>query len=162
MPRREWNCSSNSYDRVLVLKRDRFDKLFQVDSGMIESQRTTKDSWICDLIYSVLQALLLRMHGQLRSSRLGGAGRPRSTGVVNPPRSPLLQPIIDLLQYQSFCNRVKSEANKMVKALGAAGIPSILRFTAVGESGKELAKQLDEGSTVKMGGEAVLRIDNRY
>lgn len=79
---------------------------------------------------------------------------------MRPP--PLLQPIIDLLQYQVFCERVKAEVDRMERALDVAGVPSSLRFNAVGESGKELVKLLDEVSVQKIGGEAVLRIDDRY
>lgn len=50
----------------------------------------------------------------------------------------------------------------MERALGAAGVPSSLRFNAVGDSGKELVQLLNEDSAQKIGGEAVLRIDNRY
>jgi mediator of RNA polymerase II transcription subunit 17 len=138
------------------------DPFLQVDSNAVESQEATDGSVICDLIYFILHALLLRMHSQLRSLRLGRAGIPRSPGFLNTPRLPLLQPIIDLLQYQSFCQRVQSEVDNMTGAIRTAGIPSTLRFTAVGESGKDLVKLLDEGSALKIGGEAILIIDNKY
>lgn len=82
---------------------------------------------------------------------------------MTPSSPPLLQPIIDLLQYQVFCERVKSEINKMMGVLSKAGVTSTLRFDAVGESGKELLRLLDEdGSWSVVGGEAVLRIEKRY
>jgi len=74
----------------------------------------------------------------------------------------LLQPVIDLLQYQGFCERIKTEVNKMVRALGATGLPCSLRITSVGENGRELINLLNEDSTWTIGGEAILRIDDRY
>jgi mediator of RNA polymerase II transcription subunit 17, fungi type len=50
----------------------------------------------------------------------------------------------------------------MVRALGVAGVPCGLRFMSVGKNGKELAKLLNDDSTPKIGGEAILRIDDRY
>jgi mediator of RNA polymerase II transcription subunit 17, fungi type len=134
----------------------------KVDSDMIDSQETSQSSGTCDLIYSILHVLLLRMHGQLRSQRLGNTEISRNPSLLNAPSCPLLQPIIDILQYKSFCERVELELNKIIKALSVAGISSDLRFTPVGESGKALVKLLDEGSTVRIGGEAVLKISNTY
>jgi mediator of RNA polymerase II transcription subunit 17, fungi type len=50
----------------------------------------------------------------------------------------------------------------MVRALGVAGVPCGLRFNSVGENGKELVKLLNEDSSQKIGGEAILRVDDRY
>ncbi|KAF5388061.1 hypothetical protein D9615_000456 [Tricholomella constricta] len=115
----------------------------------------------CNLVYYALQALLLRRHGYLKSQRLGTAG------VIRPPMEllhplPILQPIIDLLQYQVFCTRIKSEIDRMISALSAAGIPSSLRFDPVGETGRQLVQFFDSSAGKVIGGEAVLRIDNRY
>jgi len=82
--------------------------------------------------------------------------------LAKPPSCPILQPIIDLLQYQVFCERVKFEVDKITRALSAAGISSVLRFSAVGEVGQDLVKLLDEGSTTYISGEAVLRVDDRF
>ena len=49
----------------------------------------------------------------------------------------------------------------MVKALSIAGVPCDLQINYVGECGRELVKLLDEDRTQKIGGEAILRIDNR-
>jgi mediator of RNA polymerase II transcription subunit 17, fungi type len=127
--------------------------------------RTTSTSGKCDLIYSALHALLLRTHAHSKTYRLGSSGimrvaSPTDTTLTPPP---LLQPIIDLLQYQVFCERVKSEIIKTIGALSKAGISSTLRFDPVGETGKELLRLLDEdGSRSIVGGEAVLRIDEMY
>jgi mediator of RNA polymerase II transcription subunit 17 len=73
-----------------------------------------------------------------------------------------LQPIIDLLQYQVFCDRIKVELDKMVSALLKAGIPSLLRFDVVGESGHQLVEHFAAKETARrIGGEALLRIDVR-
>lgn len=83
-----------------------------------------------------------------------------------PPRAPtnppLLQPVIDLLQYEVFCKRVHTEVHKVVKALGVAGVPCSIRFNSAGENGNELVNLLEDSGTQKVGGEAVLRIDERY
>lgn len=117
----------------------------------------------CDLIFFGLHALLLRRHNHLKSRRLGTAGTYTAPGSSDPSRAPLLlRPIIDLLQYQVFCERIKTELDKIVRALDSAGIPSGLRFDPVGETGEELIKFFDDTTNKVIGGEAVLRIDNRY
>lgn len=99
----------------------------------------------------------------MKLQRLGMAG------IIRPPTTtegshapPVLQPIIDLLQYQVFCDRIRSEINKMVVALTIAGIPSTFRFEAVGETGRQLVRLFELNGSKAIGGEAVLRIDNRY
>jgi len=117
----------------------------------------------CDLIASILHAFLLRMHSHLKTERLGSSGVIRGSGPLNGRLTPpLLQPIIDLLQYQGFCERIKTEVDRMVRALGVAGVQCGLQINSVGENGRELLKLLDEDSTWKIGGEAILRIDDRY
>lgn len=54
------------------------------------------------------------------------------------------------------------EVNTMVKALAQTGVSSVLRFNPVGETGRELVRFLTENDSKPIGGEAVLRIDNRY
>jgi mediator of RNA polymerase II transcription subunit 17 len=138
--------------------------LYQVDNNDnadIPSQATAECLGICDLIYSVLHALLLRMHDQLKASRLGSVGVIRNPLLAKKPVSPMLQPIIDLLQYQVFCERVRLELDRMNHALSVAGIPSVFRFDPIGEVGKDLVKLFDEGSTAQVSGEAILRIDDR-
>lgn len=117
----------------------------------------------CDLIASILHAFLLRLHSHLKSQRLGTTGVVRAAGqTTRPPLPPpLLQPIIDLLQYQVFCERVKTEVDRVAKVLSAAGVPTSLRFNFVGETGKDLIGLLNEDNSQKTGGEAVLRIDDR-
>ncbi|EIN10368.1 hypothetical protein PUNSTDRAFT_65442 [Punctularia strigosozonata HHB-11173 SS5] len=115
-----------------------------------------------DLIYAALNLLLLRSHTYLKMRRLG------VTGVVQPapqsgqPSGPaILQPIIDLLQYEEFLDRFTKEIRKVCDALQSAGIPCTSRFVAAGESGEQLVKLLESYSPLKIGGETLLRIDNR-
>jgi mediator of RNA polymerase II transcription subunit 17, fungi type len=115
---------------------------------------------MCDLIYSSLHALLLRRHGYLKLRRLGGPGVAGTLETLSVP--PLLQPIIDLLQYRVFCDRIKFEFDKAVRALSMVGILSTLRFDPVGETGRQLIQFFNENNTKIIGGEAVLRIENRY
>ncbi|KAF8076451.1 subunit 17 of mediator complex-domain-containing protein [Lyophyllum atratum] len=116
---------------------------------------------LCNLIYFALHVLLLRRHGHLKSKRLGTAGINGPPGEASRP-PPVLQPIIDLLQYQVFCERINSEIDKMIAALSAAGIPASLRFDSVGETGRQLVQFFESGTGKVIGGEAVLRIDNRH
>ena len=112
----------------------------------------------CHLIYYGLQILLLRRHAFLKAQRLGQAHEPANASRV----PPILQPIIDLLQYQIFFGRVKVELDKVTESLVTAGIASGLRFTPVGETGQDLANVLDNGDRSLMSGEALIWIDNQY
>lgn len=110
---------------------------------------------MCELIYHVLHVLLLRRHSVKNP--------PKGKDINGPTASySLLQPIIDMLQYRVFCERVELELRRAVQALETAGIPSSLSFTAIGESGKLLVSLLSEDSKNKkeVGGEAVIRMDN--
>ena len=111
----------------------------------------------------MLQALLLTMHAADKSKRVSTSGSDRSPTVVNiQPSSELLQPVIDLLQYQQFCVKIKDELDKMVSALARAGVPCTLRFRPVGETGQSLQCRLTGENVLKrIGGEALLRIDER-
>ncbi|KAG8218859.1 subunit 17 of mediator complex-domain-containing protein [Butyriboletus roseoflavus] len=117
----------------------------------------------CDLIHAILQALLLTMHASDKSKRVSGPGSERPLTVSNIQPSPeLLQPVIDLLQYQQFCVKIKAELDKMVSALAHAGVPCTLRFHPVGETGQSLQRRLTGENVLKrVGGEALLRLDER-
>ncbi|KAG6890572.1 hypothetical protein C0992_000580 [Termitomyces sp. T32_za158] len=114
----------------------------------------------CNLIYFALHALLLRRHGFFQAQRLGTIG---VGGIArdNSPPPPILQPIIDLLQYQVFCARTKLELKKMVAALSLVGIQASLHFNPIGETGRQLVQLLESSGGKVIGGEAILRIDNR-
>ncbi|THV08497.1 hypothetical protein K435DRAFT_13103 [Dendrothele bispora CBS 962.96] len=113
----------------------------------------------CDLIYHYLFALLLRRHSFQKSQRHGTAPNPKDITRTTPT---LLRPIIDLIQYQVFCERIKSELDAVTTSLSVAGIKSVLRFQPVGETGKELIKIPIDDSDRGIGGESILRIDNRH
>lgn len=51
---------------------------------------------------------------------------------------------------------------KMVAALSSVGIQASLRFNPIGETGRQLVQLLESSHGKVIGGEAVLRIDNRY
>lgn len=123
----------------------------------------------CDLIYNVLHLLLLREHSCRRLARTGAteASTLRShTDPAFPPTSiqstvPLLQPVIDLLQYEFFCVRVKAEMNKIVQILRRAGVPVKFHFDTVGEDGTGILESLVDGGTGYISGATAIRIDNR-
>ena len=126
-----------------------------------QSQRNPSWDEQCNLVQRLLYAFLLRRHNSQRALRLGRVGVVRSTTPAPLTLPPLLQPVIDLLQYHEFCERVKAELDRVSQVLTDARVPSRLRFDPVGDSGRELQKFLIEDSGGKISGEAVLRIDNR-
>lgn len=115
----------------------------------VNKPNSSFDQNICGLIYHVLRVLLLHGHNH--------ASTPRNAAESEPS---ILQPIIDILQYRVFCERVETELNKAVNALNSAGIASTLSFTAVGEAGQLLVSLLSGSGNKVVGGEAIIRMDN--
>ena len=116
----------------------------------------------CDLIAATLRVLLLRVHAYLRNERIRRTGSIRTATqplILQPP--PVLQPIIDLLQYEGFCQRVRAELARVVDALRRAGVPTTTHFEAMAGSGEEFLKLVTETRPKPVGGEARIRIDNR-
>ena len=109
---------------------------------------------ICELIYHILRVLLLHGHNH--------ANIEKHVAQTKAPEihSSTLQPIIDILQYRVFCERVEMELRKAVNALNSAGIPSTLSFTSVGEAGQLLVSLLSGSGNKVVGGEAIIRMDN--
>jgi mediator of RNA polymerase II transcription subunit 17, fungi type len=66
-----------------------------------------------------------------------------------------------MLQYRLFCSRVEMELKNMGQALSQAGVSSKVRFNAVGETGTQLVDFLRGEDHSRIGGDAVLRVDNR-
>lgn len=99
----------------------------------------------------------------MQQQRLGRTGIARPTSQGGPPTPPILQPIVDMLQYRVFCERVHAEIKKVVGALKDAGVPVKLRVNMVGENGEQLVTMLTTPDPYqRVGGETVLRIANRY
>ena len=123
----------------------------------------------CDLIYNFLHLLLLREHSRRRLARIGAseASFPRPhTDQASPPTSiqstvALLQPVIDLLQYELLCTRVKAEMNNTVQILRRAGVPVKFHFDAVGEDSSGVLDSLIDTGTGHISGVTTIRIDNR-
>jgi len=122
----------------------------------------------CDLIYNFLHLLLLREHSRRRLARTGATEastlRPHTDLAFSPApiqsTVPLLQPVIDLLQYEFFCVRVKAEMNKIVQILRRAGVPVKFHFDTVGEDGTGILESLISGGTGYISGATTIRIDN--
>ncbi|KZT20349.1 hypothetical protein NEOLEDRAFT_1075722 [Neolentinus lepideus HHB14362 ss-1] len=112
----------------------------------------------CDLIFAALHLLLLRIHTHFKTQRL----RNDPGTSQNPPPPPaILQPVIDALQYEVFCDRVNVEISKMTGALRAAGVPSTVRLNSVGETGQALVELFDDQGGGRLSGEIVVRIGSR-
>ncbi|KAK1236632.1 hypothetical protein PQX77_000184 [Marasmius sp. AFHP31] len=140
-------------------------KFEMVDAEEIENLTRDKDPLgqaKCDFIYHYLLALLLRRHTYQKRRRLGMNGSSQSVGGVDQHAPLVLQPVIDILQYQVFCRRIRSELDDVCSSLNKAGISTTLRFSAVEEIGKELVKFVSESNSRGIGGEATLRVDDRY
>ncbi|KAI0268274.1 subunit 17 of mediator complex-domain-containing protein [Gloeopeniophorella convolvens] len=123
----------------------------------------------CDLIYDLLRLLLLREHSHRKSARIGASAVPHprshadavlSPAGPTPPNAAILQPVMDLLQYESFCVRVRAEMNNIVQILRHAGVPIKFRFDAVGDESTEVLQSLAGDGNGRIGGAAVVRIDN--
>jgi len=134
----------------------------QVDGVFAQMEQNESNSGAkCNLIFAILRILLLRAHADVRARRLGRVGLSR-TKPSNPSATQLLQPVIDLLQYEVFCERVQAELEKVVRALQQAGITTKYRFKPVCENGDELVALLWSEKTGPISGEALLRIDDRH
>lgn len=122
------------------------------------------DNAKCDIIYYTLHLLLLRSHAHAKARRLA------NTAIVHPGDGPqpspapgVLQPILDMLQYEAFCKRVQVEVSKMSHALEEVGVTANVRFSAIGDTGEQtlrMFEQAEDGSR-QVTGETVLRIDGR-
>ena len=130
--------------------------MIETSNASVGSSSDISGNALCDLIASTLPLLLLRQHTYLKSLRLGPLSR--ATRPI-PPR--ILQPIIDLLQYQVFLQRVRKELVDATSRLNIAGVRAKLRFEGVCETGQMIVESLKEGKE-KLNGEATLGIDERY
>ncbi|TDL29591.1 hypothetical protein BD410DRAFT_848954 [Rickenella mellea] len=161
-------ASARLSERLIVIEAAQgLDLQFElVDAEVLEDESSTEVNDVggamCDLIFSTLHILLLRSHNQMKSFRLGSTGSSRQSGTLRVLSTPvILQPIIDLLQYRVFCDRIKAELSRMVDALSNTHISATLRFEPIGESGEQLVKSMVNDVKTMASGEAVLRIDHR-
>ncbi|KAI0375628.1 hypothetical protein BV20DRAFT_984465 [Pilatotrama ljubarskyi] len=134
-----------------------------VDGENLPRQSGDSIGPFCDLIYSALHVLLLRSHSVSKIQRLSRSSISR-TSAVQPARQtpPLLRPIIDVLQYREFWERVRDEIDRVVSALRLVGVPARVHYDPVADSGEALVKSLQVEDTDPVGGEALLRINERY
>jgi mediator of RNA polymerase II transcription subunit 17 len=80
----------------------------------------------------------------------------------------VLQPVIDIVRYRAFCERIAGELRRVCSELHSAKVPAVMRVTRIGEMGSELLALLDElqpsparragTGTGSVGGEATLRV----
>ncbi|KAL0949506.1 hypothetical protein HGRIS_009558 [Hohenbuehelia grisea] len=132
-----------------------------VDSELMAKRPTHDPEGIkCDLIYYALYALFIRAQHDLKRRRLGNL----NVANASTPQSQahILQPIIDILQYETFCKRLKIEIDAAASALSAVSVPTTLRFNPVGAVAVDLLRILSEDAGANVGGETILRIDNQH
>ncbi|KAI0692568.1 subunit 17 of mediator complex-domain-containing protein [Cytidiella melzeri] len=162
-------ASSRVSERLIVIDTAQGTELsFElVESGSRIPQDDATDDPLCDLIFSALHILLLRAHTYVKTQRLGQTGivRPNPSQITIPPPAPppILQPVVDLLQYRVFCDRVHLEVHRIVEGLRAVGVTVKARMNTVGENGEQLIGMLTSADKAqRIGGETLLRIDNRH
>ncbi|GJE87473.1 hypothetical protein PsYK624_035560 [Phanerochaete sordida] len=139
-------------------------ELVDSENTTSEQEGTSQQDAVCDLIFAALHVLLLRAHSFMKAHRIGRTGVLRSALPAQPVAPPpLLLPIVELLQYRVFCDRVHAEVRRMAAGLEAAGVPVKLRANRVGENGAQLVEMLSRTDGPQtLGGETQLRIDNRH
>jgi mediator of RNA polymerase II transcription subunit 17 len=116
----------------------------------------------CDLIHASLQLLLVRAHARQKTRRWAASGSsgPQSTRAAPPP---VLRPLLDIIQYETFCERVWTEVNQAARVLSSAAIHARARFSGLGDSSSSVLHMLsDVEDAGRIGGEAILRINHRY
>ncbi|KAI0832410.1 subunit 17 of mediator complex-domain-containing protein [Trametes gibbosa] len=158
-------ASSEVSERLIIIDAGQSTELrFELIDGDIAVNEPGKHKDpACDLIFSTLHILLLWAHSASKAQRLNKTSilRP-SAGQSTAQPPPLLQPIIDILQYREFWERVRDEINRVASALRHAGVAARVHYDPVADSGEVLVESLQTGKTRPVGGEALLRIDNRH
>lgn len=120
----------------------------------VDETKSSFNQNICELIYHVLRVLLLHGHNRANTESRGTPSKAAEFQIS------ILQPVIDILQYRVFCERVEIELNKTVNALNSAGVQSTLSFASVGEAGQRVVSLLSGTGNKVVGGEAIIRMDN--
>ena len=113
----------------------------------------------CDLVYSLLHILLSRAHRVSKNNRLN---RTSVASKPGPQLPPVLQPIIDVLQYREFWEHVRDEIDRVVAALRLAGVATKIHYDPVADSGEDLIASLLGDKRKPLGGDALLRLDDRF
>jgi hypothetical protein len=110
---------------------------------------------ICDMIYTTLQLLLIKLHRWNQdAARRHAYPRPpdqnstlptyRLHQQLYPERPLLLHPIVELLQYRIFTAGVQQHLEVVAQGLNDAGIPAKCRFLKIGETTDMLVRMLWE------------------
>ncbi|KAI9063255.1 hypothetical protein FKP32DRAFT_1666662 [Trametes sanguinea] len=159
-------ASAEVSERLIVLDAAQNTELrFElVDSDSVALQRSEDTDPQCDLVYLSLHILLLRAHSTLKAQRLNKTSISRNMAALAPaaPAPPLLQPVIDMLQYREFWERVRDEIDRVIAGLRAAGVSAKVHYDPVADSGEALVAALHSEKTSPVGGEVLLRIDDRH
>ncbi|KAI9001021.1 subunit 17 of mediator complex-domain-containing protein [Trametes punicea] len=134
-----------------------------VDGNSVARQTGDHNDPLCDFVYFSLHILVLRAHSASKAQRLSKTSIARSGTVLPPPPpAPLLQPIIEILQYREFWERVRDEVDRVVSALRLAGVSARVHYNPVADSGEALLVALQSEKSDSVGGEVLLRIDERH
>lgn len=112
----------------------------------------------CDLVCALLHILLSRAHRVSKNNRLNRTSIAPTPGLL----PPVLQPIIDVLQYREFWERIRDEIDRVVAALRLAGVSTKIHYDPVADSGEDLIASLLSDKPKPLGGDALLRLDDRH
>ena len=112
-------------------------------------------NFICDIIYTTLQLLLIKLHrwNQDAARRHAHPRLPDQNSTIPlyrlhqqiyPERPLLLHPIVELLQYRIFTAGVQQHLEAVAQGISEAGIPAKCRFLKIGETTDRLVRMLWE------------------
>ncbi|GJJ07541.1 hypothetical protein Clacol_001743 [Clathrus columnatus] len=108
----------------------------------------------------VAQNLELRFELHVRHTRLSLSQEQHNRS--RPAQTPqLLLPVVNILQYKVFCQRIEKELRVMARMLTQAGVPNKIHFNPVGETGLQLVELLGAEERSRIGGDATLRVNKR-
>jgi mediator of RNA polymerase II transcription subunit 17, fungi type len=145
------------------------------------------------MLSAVLPLLLARAHYMLKARRLASKtqsslrpGQPGGSSSQSQPPGPaqgatakpqdlathsILQLLVDMVQYQVFCDRLDGEVTKLENALDEAGVKRKVQFHRLGQGfgGKGLVDLLtpesataDKDGSFVVTGDLMIRIDRRW
>ncbi len=147
------------------------DRDSQVNSDAIQEADFSQGSVKSSLLAVIFPLLLTRAHYALKSRRLMPKSHLTAATRQVPFQQSILHLVVDIVQYQVFCDRLDGEIKKFEGALSAAGLSRKVQFRRLGQGfgGKGLVECLspenatpDKEDHICLSGDILVRIDNRF